>query len=222
MIALCATSVFAFKLNLSAGAEFDYSCQMTHAKYSLTAGIGKLSTTTTTNRLEYFHLLGGSIFADSDYLRLSFGCDFSVGGKKGNMKVKALGKETNTASENSDLVNGNLNLSILGKYPFKLGSIKAYPLAGFDFTFNVLSEDGGTDIRVNMSDDKKKDLNHYYFVAGFGADFKIMKNLYLSPITTFAIDLKKPSYYENMKKTNDKYTNNTFKVNARVAIGYKF
>lgn len=216
-----ATSVFA--IDLSVGAGLDYSMNIGSMK--IKGSLLDIATKTTEN------YIGANLFFDAQYLRLVFGADFGVGGKNtqvdgslGPLATK-LGGLTGESGSISDYRETDLNLSVLGKYPFKLGFVNLYPLLGFDFSFNVAAKYGDIDLRENASDKAKQDLNHYYFVFGLGADVNIGKKFFITPTATFGVDLKKQSRYETVKKATDfanaKYTDNNFLVNVGLGFGYR-
>ncbi len=204
MVALCAVSVFA--IDLSAGGNLDFTHQWSSTKVDSDRTVSS------------YNLIGVNAFFDAQYVRAGLGMNFTVGGLTEKDKD---GSETDKKASGSQF-----NLSVLGKYPFDLGFAKVYPLVGFQFTFNTSLKYDGEDVKKDYDADNKKDLNHYYFVAGAGMDFGITENLYVTPTMLFGVDMKKPSNYKDNKdtydKANKKYRANNFMFNVGVGVGYKF
>lgn len=217
-IACLTASIFA--LDLSVGGGLDYSLNVGAIKGNIKP-LGIESSIKSTQTESY---LGVNAFFDVTYLRLSLGADFGVGGKEIKTEGSIAGFTLAPSGSNEDYRETNLNLNVVGKFPFKLGIIDLYPMLGFDFAFNVAAKDGDIDLRENASDKAKSDLNHYYFIAGLGADIKFGK-FFITPTATFGVDLKKHSSYEDFKKlanaANGKYRHNNFLVNFGLGFGYK-
>ncbi len=228
MVALCAVSVFA--IDFSTGSNLDYSYQWTQAKISH-ANLFKGSASESAN------LLGINAFIDAQYVRAGMGVNFSVGGVKCKLKVTAnnplaqslidgvvedLTKTMNEEGKKMSML--NFNISVLGKYPFKIGIANIYPMAGFDFAFNISAKYDGEDIKKDLHDDYKKDLNHFYFVAGLGSDIFVTNNVFITPTMLFGVDMRKSNAYKDAKKAfpNLKITSNNFLFNMSVGVGYKF
>lgn len=210
VVACLAVSIFA--IDFAVGGGVDYTLNLGKAK----AFDGKFKKT------EKENFLGVNAFFDATYLRLGIGTDIGVGGKKVDVDGSLGPLSANVPVSNDDYRKINLNLTVVGKYPFKLGIIHLFPMIGVDFAFNVSEKDGDVDLRKNAPDKYKADLNNYYFIAGLGADINFGK-IFISPTATFGIDLKKHSSYENWKKlTNDTYRDNNLLVNIGLGIGYKF
>lgn len=221
MFTCLAVSLFA--IDFSIGGGLDYTGTLESFK-----GTGKIpiiGTDVSVNSDTTKNFLGAHIFFDATYIRLGLGADFSVNGSKTEGNGSLAGLTVKPSGSNADYRETNFDISILGKYPFKLGLVDLYPMLGFDFAFNVAAQDGDTDLRKNASDSWKKDMNHYYFVLGLGADVNLGK-FFINPTASFGVDLKKPSTYNNEKKAfeylNDaKVRHNNFMFNVGLGFGYR-
>ncbi len=222
MMALCATSVFAF--DLSAGLDVDYSMQLRNINISRSGGFLVQDFKLTSNT--FYHLMGVRAFFDAKYIRVSLGANFSLNGSttkldsEGTLIGLSAVLPTSEGNDPNPFI-GYVNLSLLGKYPFRVGRSKIYPLVGFDLAFNIIDKYNGNDTSTN-----KKYLHKYYFVAGFGSDIRITRKLYLSPTAVFGINMKKSENYETIESfvsgVGGKYTDNTMLVNVGIGLGYKF
>ena len=67
--------------------------------------------------------------------------------------------------------------SLLGKYPFRLGSITLFPLIGFDYNIVTSALDGDID------------LSQFGFLGGLGLDFNLNDHLFLRGEAMFHLRL---------------------------------
>jgi opacity protein-like surface antigen len=130
------------------------------------------------------------------------------------------------------LLNGNipddwsstgLNLSFLGKYPFVLGRLTLFPLAGIDYriALSIMDEMGRP---WPVSD--TREYNALWFQFGGGADYAITESLYLRGEFLYGFRLR------NKEEKDDIRTAGTWGLRARykigrgptlkIAVGYKF
>jgi hypothetical protein len=124
--------------------------------------------------------LSCSIYFDATYGILSFG--FSGNGDP-HRTIKTIdGGTTNTTETDLDARSGFLRISVLGRYPFRLGPVVLFPLAGIEYALNLYHKQGdGTDLKESMSEQEKTDLNQFWFKFGAGTDITLYKGLYLRP-----------------------------------------
>lgn len=207
LVALIATPLAA--LDLSAGGDFSFA----HAWN--TVKIEKAKGTISMN------LLGINGFFDAEYVRAGLGLNFSVGGLTGKENDGEGNSDSQTDSKYSFT---NFRLSVLGKYPFTIAKIvKLYPLAGMELDFNVSTKYAGENLKEYMTDDAKKDLNHYYLVLGVGADITVAGNLFVTPKATFGFDLQQNSEVKEAKKlTSNISGGHAMKIEFGLGVGYKF
>ncbi|PIE97933.1 MAG: hypothetical protein CR988_05420 [Treponema sp.] len=209
-----ATSAFA--IDLSAGGSLGYTQNWHYVTKQISSNKRK-----TTTSLGYINV---DAFFDAQYIRLTFGPSFSAGYKKTKSKPANATDGFDETTPNYT----NLNFGILGKYPFQVGFAKIFPLAGLEMSFNISAKYNDMELRKTAGYTKqvKNDLNHYYFVAGVGADLSIVGNFFITPTAIFGVDLRKPSNYKTTKKgitkQSGKYSNNTFLAKITLGFGYKF
>jgi hypothetical protein len=72
------------------------------------------------------------------------------------------------------------NFTILGKFPFTMGPVTFFPLAGFDYQFFLSGEAESTVIkRDDLPDDYTDLYDVFSFVLGAGLDYNINAKFYL-------------------------------------------
>ena len=209
LVALLATPLAA--LDFSAGGDFSFAPTWNTSKAN--GGDAKL-----TNSMNF---LGFNGFFDAEYVRAGLGLNFSVGGLK--TKLENAGPLSGTVTDGKVSLT-NFRLSVLGKYPFTIAEIvKLYPLAGMEVDFNVSTKYDGKNAKEHLSDDEKKDLNHYYLVLGVGADITVTGNLFVTPKATFGFDLRQNSTAKAAKKAGANIKGgHQMKLEFGLGVGYKF
>ncbi len=224
MMALCAVSVFA--IDLSLGGNVDYNCEIIHSPFKAKLGILELKGNVNTST----HLLGGNIFFDAQYLRTSIGASFSLNGSNSRVTLGSGGSTIENTinnalkSETNGLSYGNLNIRLVGKYPFKVKKARLYPMAGFDFDINLYRKINDTDVKDSLPEEQKKALNHYYFVFGGGADIFVAKKVFVTFTAMAGIDMQQNNspIDEAIKAVTSTYNHYNLKAEATVGVGYKF
>lgn len=225
----CLLGAMAFSIcavDISLGLATDYSLNLENVTIS-----DKYKRNTAQN------FLGGTVFFDATYVRIGVGADFSIKGTNSQIdlnlgplstSIGKIGEDKDSVASKPNYKETQVDISILAKYPFKLGLVNLYPMLGFDIALNVSAKDGDKDLRENALEDYKKDLNHYYVVFGFGLDINFGK-VYITPTASFGLDLKKASNYEKTKKfvedlpfANLSYKRNNFLFNVGLGLGYRF
>lgn len=198
--ALC-ISFAAFALDISVGGEADFSHMFSVQKF------GDEKTKTSTN------LIGVHAFGDFQYALVSLG---------GNFSVTDLKMSTGTESGSYSLRTQYFTVKMLGKFPFSLGFVRLYPMAGFQFSFLTAAKLDGQ--KRDLDSDAKKEFNHYDFLLGLGADFNVTPHIFVRATPTFGIQMNTPESYKEMKKRADdmkvKCSSNTFFFNVGLGVGY--
>lgn len=210
----------AFALDISIGANADFSYFLNSAKVS---GAGaELKTSLSTK------CIGVHGFADFQYALVSLGGSFSAGGQKEKTSGKdpSTGLSISTEDVDKDRSFQYFDIKLLGKLPFSLGFAKLYPMAGVQLSLNTALKDKGKDVKKGMRDEYKKDLNHYYFLFGMGADLHITPHFFVRAPLTVGIrmnkDIKDKEAKKMYSKLNADYRSNTFLFNIGLGLGYRF
>jgi opacity protein-like surface antigen len=155
---------------------------------------------------------GGYIFLDAAYAELSFGI-FGGGGK---IKNEFGGR---SSEEKYNLT--NLNLGLLGKYPFAVGEkMSVFPLLGVDYQITTAAKVGGEKM------DDPKDLSALWFKFGGGLDYEITSNIFVrvEGLYGFRIPNKMEKDLKNSFNTPrvDVQTRLGHGLTVKLAAGYKF
>jgi len=91
-----------------------------------------------------------------------------------------LGKVLIPTSWMGDVVLGSawqLNFTLLGKYPFELGRVTLFPLAGF--SYNMVLSLAGSGNNPSLYRAAAKDLNQFGILGGAGLDFGLGEKLFI-------------------------------------------
>lgn len=206
-------------LDISVGGIADY----THGFRFIKSEKDSYSTNVFVNQ----NMAGFNGFFDVQFVQLQMGVDMMIGKQRTTtIQKSALSLATNY--EDTAVLLTNFNIGVLGKFPFSAGSIKLYPLVGFDFDFPLAGEyeipaSGSTHY---MTREELAKANRYWFDAGFGADFYIVKKLFLRPQFLFGWQLNVPEEIQNQKdnaKTSGaQFSSEGMKFNFGLGVGFKF
>ena len=208
-------AVSSFAIDLSAGGLFD----ITPTFDVLSAKENEARVTMTASQI----MLGFKGFFDAQYVTVLAGIDGTVGKQKTKRVTKAPGFDQ-TREWEGDVSVTYFNIGVLGKYPFKLGIAKLYPLAGFDFDIPLTAKSEGTAIPKEII---AQELHRYWFDLGFGADVFVAGKLFIRPQAVFGVQMNQA---ETMK-ANVKWTKASggtvlvargFKFTISLGIGYQF
>lgn len=175
LIALCSTVLFvttAFAIDVSVGGNVNYIHAWLKTKTN-NDSVGKRSN----------ELLGVNAFFDAQYLTMNAGTVFTVGKTTASYKVGSV----KAGPVKVDLKQIFVHLGLLGKYPFSVGIAKIYPIAGFEFDFNISATRNSKDLKKGKSAEMKKGFNRYYFSFGAGSDIYVMPKLFIRPTALFGI-----------------------------------
>lgn len=185
---LCAIALFAvlaasaFALDLSAGGG------LTLGSFSQTtyyAPIGIFDSTETVLTTVPF---GFSAYFDATYGVAAVG--LQVNGNTHSVSTMIWGVNTIITPSDDNNRSGFLTMSLLGRYPFKLGPVSLFPLLGIEYDLNLYwKDDVGTDLKASLTADEKAWLNQFWFKAGAGADFFVYKSLYVRPLVLLGFKL---------------------------------
>jgi opacity protein-like surface antigen len=157
---------------------------------------------------------GGFAFFDATYAELSLG----ISGNGGTMKV------TGSPDQDSSLV--NLNIGLLGKYPFAINDkLSVFPLLGIDYQVTLSAKIDGKDYE-DLNNGKASDFSALWFKFGGGVDYSLTESLYLRLDLLYGIRLA--NKLENDMKDNTSIPGADVKtllghgLTVKVGVGYKF
>jgi opacity protein-like surface antigen len=164
---------------------------------------------------------GGFLFLDATYAELSFG--ILAGGGKTKMEMGG-------DSGDTDSTITNLNIGLLGKYPFAINEkLSVFPLLGIDYQITVSKKFDGENYERNMddSDGKPVDFSALWFKLGGGLDYDITSNVYLRGEALYGLrlankmenDLK--DAFDDMGASDPK-TRLGHGLTVKLAVGYRF
>jgi opacity protein-like surface antigen len=152
---------------------------------------------------------GGFLFLDATYAELSFGI-LGGGGKWGG-------------DDTVDATITNLNIGLLGKYPFAINEkLSLFPLLGIDYQITVAAKADGEKYEGFDGDGKPSDLSALWFKLGGGLDYDITSNLYLRGELLYGLRL--PNKSEKDAKDDDSSIDILLGhgLNVKFAVGYRF
>lgn len=202
---LICTGVFA--LDFAAGALVNFDQQTSAQKIDGPILSGQGSTS--------FAFIGGRAFFDAQYVLAHIGTSILV--------TKEIRKFNSKVSYH-DATRGYIHFGILGKYPFKLGPLYLFPMAGVEFDVITLYKKG------EYANDglAKQDLNKYWLVAGLGADIPLGSGgkLFFRPQGTFGWQMNEPlsvkEWKEQAASQGETFSYNNFKFGAGLGVLYRF
>ncbi|MDR0457308.1 MAG: outer membrane beta-barrel protein [Treponema sp.] len=168
----------------------------------------------------YMPGFAGGAFAlfDATFVELSLG--FSGG----------LGRFlTGSDLERTDFSVMDLNISLLGKYPFKITeSFSIFPLLGIDYQIMLsVKDEDGNDFKDPNGKDLSGDFSALWFKLGAGLDYSFTEQIYLRFSALYGIRL--PNQIEKDMVDFAEQTPNVSAnmllgqgLTAKLAVGYRF
>jgi hypothetical protein len=131
---------------------------------------------------------GFQAYFDATYGMAAIG--FTMNGNTHTVSTITFGASTVTTPSDDDNRSGFLSFSLLGRYPFTLGPVSIFPLAGIEFDMNLYWKDvDGNDLKASLTDQEKADLNRFWFTFGVGSDIGLYKGLYVRPLVLLGFKL---------------------------------
>jgi hypothetical protein len=133
--------------------------------------------------------------------------------------------------QDEDISTVNLNIGLLGKYPFAIkNKLSLFPLLGIDYQICLSAKDEDGD-ELDFYGNKAGDLSALWFKFGVGLDVALTEKLYLSFEALMGI--RPPNAFEkDMKDRFEDYFTGDVDVkvdetiaggmSAKLAVGYKF
>jgi hypothetical protein len=161
--------------------------------------------------------LGIGAFFDITYVKVSIAYEMSMGGSSSTVKMTKPTESTVNATDAKSAMSA-LAIQLLGKYPFAVATgIAIWPALGIEYNMNMSVSYDGKDVKKDMTDDAKNDLNDLYLKAGVGADFAVGDKFVVTPSVLIGMNLTAAP-----KTTADNTTYSGWEINVGVAGGYKF
>jgi hypothetical protein len=154
---------------------------------------------------------GAFVFFDAKYVEANL--IFAFGSLKPHYEMSGGGYSVSSDGDALDAM--QLGISVLGKYPFEVGSITLFPLLGisYNMVLSVKDSDG------NKADDPG-DLSQLGILAGLGLDVNITDALFFRAEGLFQVRLPSKGVSDNVPDGVD--TTLGFGPVIKVAIGYRF
>ena len=166
--------------------------------------------------------IGGVLFFDATYAEFDF---YFAYGKCFGVFEKDFDTDSYKGTPFGKMMKGSmmqLGFSLVGKYPFDLGKLTVFPLAGisYNLVLSYKNEDG-----VSSSDTYKEapepiSFSQFGFLAGAGLDLSLTSALFLR--TELALQIRLPS--KGMKDLADLVEDEIpgVKADATVGLGPRF
>jgi hypothetical protein len=178
----------------------------------------------TTAALPYFGG-GGYLFLDATYAELSFGIYGGGGKAKQTMEI-----DGESESHETDMSITNLNIGLLGKYPFAINDkLLVFPLLGIDYQITTAVKIDGKDYEGFDGDGGPGDFSALWFKLGGGLDCAITSKAYLRCEALYGIRLAnkaesdmKDQMSEGSGGSADTKTLLGHGLTVKLAVGYKF
>lgn len=159
--------------------------------------------------------LSAQFFADFTYFEFGLAYSQDISSVSGSSTLNYDGTAY-SGSSNQWANNKDLNFKLVGKYPFDFGKFSLYPLAGFEYRWNLYALDKYSENSSQLAQD-----NDFFLDAGLGFDYPVSDRLYLRAEGIFGWDLtpQKDVYLGGTKYSANGGTD--YRINALVSVGYK-
>jgi hypothetical protein len=122
-----------------------------------------------------------------------------------------------------------LSFGLLAKYPFRMEGFTVFPTIGFEYDMNLsFTNADGKNLKADMSDDEKDNLNMFWLKGGVGIDIPVFKGVYLRPEVLVAYKLHSKlerDLIEEWKSSDlnvDSVSVTAYKVDIGLMVGYQF
>lgn len=107
---------------------------------------------------------------------------------------------------------------LLGRYPFEFGPVAVYPLAGAEYSQNLLFRN-----KKSLGTKAKAGLNDVFLDFGAGGDLTVHKKLYLRFEVLFGLNLTPENQtFQDTLAAGVEYTDFGFRAGGSLALGYRF
>jgi len=205
LLAFIAGGVFALDLSAGGGLLFDYS-----ANNGIKASVGGQDFYQGIRTASF----GGFVFFDATY------AEANVSFAYGSATFVEEGYGSSTTSDAGSLL--QLGFTLLGKYPFKLGAVTLFPLAGINYNVVVSAKDDD-----GNKYDKPGDFSQFGILLGGGVDYNLTEHLFLRGEILFQLRFASKFQDDSAKNVKDEYgispdTTVGMGPVIKVGVGYKF
>jgi hypothetical protein len=205
-IFLSASSLaFADPLNVSAGLLISWA--PLEGNYQTMKVSGATLTDNST-----FEALGLIAFIDFKYEEVSIGINGAVTQLNDTQTTNGV-----TTQVNDPYSISNLDIRLIGKYPFDFGSFTLFPLIGIEKYFCLR----GSISNVGFTSDQTGDASAWLVTAGVGADINVNEKLYIRQELTGAFNLtskRSSSYYNQFSASYQSSTG--WEIQYAVGVGF--
>lgn len=197
-----------FAIGMSGGAGVSVSATSWNASYTSSG-----QTFTYKDAIVPF---GAKVFFDATYVQVSAGYIMAT-------KAKTSGTNVTTTSYDNKL--GYLTLAALGKYPFKLGPVTLFPLAGIEYDLNVSHPSADNFEGFIVPSPTASDYNQFWIKGGVGADIAVGGHFYVRPEALYGfkpLNSDEQTQVNNLKSIG--YSNVSLRfgtIDVSVLVGYK-
>jgi len=210
LLTCLATGVFAFDLSAGGGISVG-AFSSTYYFEDLIVDSSRTRSTTAPFAI--------SAYFDATYALAAFG--FKANGNTHTpYKRVAGGTTTYPTPSDDDYAWGFLSFSVLGRYPFALGPVTIFPLAGIEYDLILYGHDEtGAELSTGG-------LDQFWFKIGAGSDITISRNLYNRPIALFGLKLLNADEKKKVQDTLDSGASlariTDFAFDGGVQVGWRF
>ena len=176
-----------------------------------------------TQNQAFYGFYGAKAFCDFTFISADVGILLNTGEETVTTSSSLGGSATSTVQLNQGVW---LSIGAIGKYPFRSGSVKVYPLLGFEYDILLSMVDAsGQDVKASMSASTLASLNRLWVKAGIGADIDVGGNFFFRPEADLCYKL--PSSFDSeqidiAKAAGNSATRTSIKVDIGFSIGYRY
>jgi opacity protein-like surface antigen len=231
VVFVCVGAALSAQISFGGGTLVDYIGNNAGAKMTFSAELKKDFPDEAIDMSEVENALGVGGFAFLDLMYAEINMDFSYGI---HSYVLKFGDEKETGDLGTSL---NLGFSLLGKYPFDLGPVTLYPMAGLGYNIVLarMDEKGNNykDSEEYKDSDRSVtgDYSQFFLMAGAGLDYNINRNIYLRFQTLFQMRLAPKGVRDAISEIEKMYKDeeiegitmsSTLGIGPRIKVGIGF
>jgi hypothetical protein len=134
-------------------------------------------------------------YVDATYGLVSVGFTMNGNTHTTNTMVDFFGTLINESDD--EYSSGFLSFSLLGKFPFALGPVSMFPIAGIEYDLILYYHDD-TGAALDTTN-----LDRFWFKVGVGSDIKIFKGLYVRPLALIGFKLLNADERQDVQDAED-------------------